>query len=284
MSLVTLLEELNDCGFFRDLILILAVELWRNFGIIVLSTILSPDWYSISHFRRREPPSANFKFNKPIHPLRSVKHLSILDSLMTFSRYGPHDLHSSNYHRLSRMYGSLKLSEVDQGIASQLDNLGTLSGVLNSHLQKLSIEGFNLVHFFVLQNDTETSPIMLPPLIRPTLQLTHDILDDHTQLLERIERNIAALKQIKVKCSDRGEALILLRGTLDLVQRARYGLEDCCQSLRLYPLTVHFANKVGNSSGQSRLKATLARGLEIIQDKNLDHHSQLAAGCDIPVE
>ncbi|KAI7959280.1 hypothetical protein MJO28_003071 [Puccinia striiformis f. sp. tritici] len=59
---------------------------------------------------------------------------------------------------------------IDQCIGSRLKGLGDLSGVLNGHLQKLSIQSFYLIHFFALQDDTETSPIVMPPLIRPTLR------------------------------------------------------------------------------------------------------------------
>ncbi|KAI9621775.1 hypothetical protein H4Q26_015541 [Puccinia striiformis f. sp. tritici PST-130] len=170
---------------------------------------------------------------------------------------------------------------IDQCIGSRLKGLGDLSGVLNGHLQKLSIQSFYLIHFFALQDDTETSPIVMPPLIRPTLGLAEDIQTDQAELLECIQRNIECIERINVKWCSHRRALVSLHEALHFVQGVHSSLENCRQSLRLYPWGLHFANEIANSSGRRRFKAKLAWGLGIIQAKNLDSHSQLATGLDM---
>ncbi|KAI7937457.1 hypothetical protein MJO29_014772 [Puccinia striiformis f. sp. tritici] len=281
MISITVLEEFTNFGFFSDLFAVLIVEICRHLGSMIFAAILSFFWSLIARFSHRKPPP--YKSTVEImRSLRGVRHLSILDLLMTFSWYGPNKLHSSNYHRLSGICGSsVSNLEIDQCIGSRLKGLGDLTGVLNSHLHKLSIQSYYLIHFFALQDDTETSPIAMPSLIRPTLELAKDILTDQAQLLECIQRNIECIERINVKSSSHRRALVLLHETLHFVQGVHSSLEDCRQSLRLYPWGLHFANEIANSSGRSRFKAELARGLGIIIAKNLDSHSQLATGLDM---
>ncbi|KAI9630817.1 hypothetical protein KEM48_013585 [Puccinia striiformis f. sp. tritici PST-130] len=255
MISITVLEEFTNFGFFSDLFAVLIVEICRHLGSMIFAAILSFFWSLIARFSHRKPPP--YKSTVEImRSLRGVRHLSILDLLMTFSWYGPNKLHSSNYHRLSGICGSsVSNLEIDQCIGSRLKGLGDLTGVLNSHLHKLSIQSYYLIHFFALQDDTETSPIAMPSLIRPTLELAKDILTDQAQLLECIQRNIECIERINPgRLPPEFEAL---------------------------PLGLHFANEIANSSGRSRFKAELARGLGIIIAKNLDSHSQLATGLDM---
>ncbi|POV96015.1 hypothetical protein PSHT_15350 [Puccinia striiformis] len=168
-------------------------------------------------------------------------------------------------------------------ITGSPESVAHLHRTRNRSMQRLAkgVLIWNLRRLMLLQDDTETSPIVMPPLIRPTLGLAEDIQTDQAELLECIQRNIECIERINVKWCSHRRALFLLHEALHFVQGVHSSLENCRQSLRLYPWGLHFANEIANSSGRRRFKAELARGLGIIQAKNLDSHSQLATGLDM---